>query len=104
MLPDDEAAGHIIRVMNFIWDRRKAATNLKKHGTSFEEASTVFLDTLSVTGADPDHSKGEERWLTFGVSKQGRFLAVSHTDNGDTVRLISARSGTRSERKLYEKG
>ncbi len=90
--------------MNFVWDPNKAATNRKKHGVSFEEASTVFLDTLSITGADPDHSEGEERWLTFGVSKQGRFLAVSHTDAEDTVKLISARPGTNPERKLYEEG
>lgn len=90
--------------MNFVWDPKKAATNLKKHLVSFEEASSVFLDTLSVTGADPDHSEGEERWLTFGVSKQGRFLVVSHTDEEDTVKLISARLGIAHERKLYEEG
>lgn len=88
--------------MYFVWDPNKAAANLKKHGVSFEEASTVFLDTLSQTGADPDHSAGEERWLTFGVSKAGRFLVVSHTDEGETVRIISARAGTTPERKLYE--
>ena len=90
--------------MYFIWDPNKAAANLRKHGVSFEEASSVFLDTLSITGADPDHSEGEERWLTFGLSKEGRFLVVSHTDEGDTVRIISARPGDSSERKLYEEG
>ncbi len=66
--------------MNFYWDPAKAASNLIKHGVSFEEASTVFLDILSATGADPEHSQGEERWLIFGVSSQGNFLVVSHTD------------------------
>lgn len=90
--------------MYFVWDPNKAAANLKKHGVDFEEASSVFLDTLSMTGADPDHSEGEERWLTFGLSKEGCFLVVSHTDEGDTVRIISARPGDLSERKLYEEG
>jgi hypothetical protein len=90
--------------MNFVWDPAKAASNLIKHGVSFEEASTVFLDTFSATGADPDHSEGEERWLTFGISAQGNFLAVSHTDEADNIRIISARPGTKSERKLYEEG
>ena len=89
--------------MNFIWDAKKAASNTKKHGISFEEASTVFLDTLSITGADPDHSKGEERWVTFGNSALNKFIAVSHTDSGETIRIISARLGTKFERNLYEK-
>ncbi len=93
-----------LTAMNFVWNLRKAASNLKKHGVSFEEASTVFLDALSITGADPDHSQGEERWLTFGVSKQGNFIAVSHTDEGDDIRIISARRGTKPERKIYEEG
>lgn len=88
--------------MNFVWDPRKAVSNLKKHGVSFEEACTVFLDTLSITGADPDHSQSEERWLTFGISRQGTFMAVSHTDEGDNVRIISARRGIKRERKIYE--
>jgi uncharacterized DUF497 family protein len=89
--------------MNFIWDPAKAASNLKKHGISFDEACSVFLDTLSATGADPDHSLGEERWVTFGLSSAGRLLVVSHTDQSDTIRIISARPGTAVERKLYEK-
>ena len=86
-----------------MWDARKAIRNIKKHGISFEEASTVFLDTLSITGADPDHSKGEERWVTFGNSALNKFLVVSHTDKNETVRIISARLGTKFERNLYEK-
>lgn len=89
--------------MGFVWDSAKAAANVKKHAITFEEACTVFLDTLSATGADPDHSTGEERWLTFGRSSAGHLLVVSHTDQGDTIRIISARRGTADERKLYEK-
>jgi uncharacterized protein len=89
--------------MNFIWDAKKAVSNVKKHGVSFEEASTVFLDVLSITGADPDHSEGEVRWITFGNSALNKFLVVSHTDSGETVRVISARLGTKFERNLYEK-
>ena len=88
--------------MRFAWDRKKAAANLRKHGVSFKEASTVFRDTLSETGADPDHSVGERRWVTFGVSKEGRLLVVSHTEEGDIIRIISARLATRQERKIYE--
>jgi hypothetical protein len=77
---------------------------LNKHGVSFEEASTVFLDVLSATGADPDHSQGEERWLTFGVSASSNVLVVSHTDDDDTIRIISARFATKLERKMYEEG
>ena len=66
--------------MRFEWDRRKAASNLRQHGVSFEEAATVFRDPLSVTGADPDHSLDEERLVTFGVSVTGRFLVVATTE------------------------
>jgi len=90
--------------MKFVWNAAKAAANLKKHGVSFEEASSVFLDTLGATGADPDHSIGESRWVTFGTSRAGRLLLVSHTDQRDTIRIISARPCTAAERKLYEKG
>lgn len=88
--------------MRFVWDTNKAAGNILKHGMGFEEASTVFLDGLSATGADPDHFIGDERWLTFGTSTWGNFLVVVHTDQGDTTRIISARLGTERERKLYE--
>jgi uncharacterized DUF497 family protein len=86
------------------WNPRKAAANLRKHGVSFEEAATVFRDTLSATGADPDHSLGEERYVTFGVSVRGRLLVVAHTERGDTIWIISARRATKRERKIYEEG
>jgi uncharacterized protein len=90
--------------MKIIWDARKAAANLKKHQVSFEEASTVFADSLAITGADPDHSVGETRWITFGESLQGRLLVVAHTQDADIIRIISARSATRREKRLYEEG
>jgi uncharacterized DUF497 family protein len=79
------------------WDRAKAAV-------SFEEASTALRDPLSTTGVDPDHSLEEERFITFGVSTQGRLLVVSHTDRGDIIRIINAREATRRERTIYEEG
>ena len=90
--------------MEIVWDARKATVNLKKHSVSFEEASTVFMDALAMTGADPDHSVGEVRWITFGMSVQGRLLAVAHADGRDTIRIISARMATRHEKRFYEEG
>lgn len=77
---------------------------LRKHGVSFYEAATVFLDDLSLTGDDPDHSVSEERYVTFGISSSGRLLVVAHTERGDRTRIISARPATQSERKFYEEG
>ena len=76
----------------------------KAHGVAFEEATTVFRDALSVSGADPDHSVGERRFITFGVSNMGRLIAVSHQDEGAIIRIINARPATRQERKIYEEG
>jgi len=90
--------------MHFEWDPAKAAENLRKHGVSFEEALTVFFDTLSATGRDPDHGLGERRFVTFGLSSSGRLLTVSHTERGDRIRIINAREATRGERKIYEEG
>lgn len=90
--------------MRFEWDPGKATENLAKHGVSFEEAATAFRDVLSATGADPDHSLDEERFVTFGISTDGRLLAIAHTDRDDMIRIISARPATPSERKIYEEG
>ncbi len=65
--------------MKFDWDPSKATANLAKHGISFDEGATVFLDQLAVSGPDPDHSAGESRYITFGQSSLGRLLVVSHT-------------------------
>jgi uncharacterized DUF497 family protein len=88
--------------MQIEWDSVKAKKNLRKHRVSFEEASSVFYDPLAATGADPDHSEGEERLITFGRSSSGRLLVVSHTERDDAIRIISARMATRPERLIYE--
>jgi hypothetical protein len=90
--------------MKFEWDKPKATANLGKHGVSFDEAATVFLDSLALSGPDPDHSLDESRYITFGMSSLGHLLAVSHTYRPGGIRLISARRVTRAERKLYEEG
>ncbi len=90
--------------MQFEWDPKKAAINLRDHKIAFEEAATALEDELSLTGDDPDHSIDEARQITFGVSSTGHLLVVSHTERGERIRIISARLATRSERKLYEEG
>jgi uncharacterized DUF497 family protein len=90
--------------MRFEWDPQKAAGNALSHGVTFEEASTTFFDPLSATGTDPDHSIGESRFITFGLSSAGRLLVVAHTDHEEVIRIISAREVTRAERKIYEEG
>jgi uncharacterized DUF497 family protein len=91
-------------MMKFEWTTAKATSNVRKHGVSFDEAGSVFLDPLAVSGPDPDHSVGESRYITFGMSSLGRLLAVSHTYRPDAIRIISARRITRAERKIYEEG
>ena len=88
--------------MEFEWDSEKAAANEHKHNVSFPEAATVFGDPLALTFDDPDHSAGEQRFLTFGQTANTRFIVVSHVDRGSTVRIISAREMTRTERRIYE--
>lgn len=90
--------------LTFEWDENKAHGNLKKHGVSFEEASTVFGDPLSQTIADPLHSEDEDRFVTLGESHRHRLLVVVFTERGENVRIISARRATRRERKDYEEG
>jgi len=86
------------------WDPEKAEANLRKHGVSFEEAATVFLDPLAVTYPDPDHSDEEDREITIGHSGKQRVLFVSHCQRGDRIRLLSARKATQRERKGHEEG
>jgi uncharacterized protein len=90
--------------MNFEWDAAKAAANIRKHGVSFEEAVSALRDDFAATARDLEHSTAEFRFLTFGISVRGRLLAVSHTERRDSVRIISARLATRTERKIYEEG
>jgi uncharacterized DUF497 family protein len=89
-------------MLDFVWDREKAATNLRKHGVDFEEAASAFDDPLSITIFDPDHSQGEERFLLVGESRAGRLLVVAHMERGNEIRLINARAATRRERQAYE--
>lgn len=73
--------------MIYDWDARKAARNAKRHGVSFEEAASVFGDSLAYTFADPVHSEGEERWLTFGLSTLQRVLVVAHAEFEQGIRI-----------------
>ena len=88
--------------MRFAWDKNKASSNLTKHGVSFEEAATAFGDPLSNSFPDPDHSVDEQRFVMIGMSEQGKILVVADTDDGELVRIISAREATHGERKSYE--
>ena len=90
--------------MEFEWDRNKAASNLSKHGVSFDEAQTVFDGTLYIDFYDPDHSYDERRYIIIGQSAQNRLLIVSYTERGSAIRLISARKATPKERETYEEG
>ena len=91
--------------LRFSRDPRKAASNLKKHGVSFEEAVTAFGDPLSVTIPDPKHSESEDRFVLLGLSASSRLVVVAHAERSDDdVRIISARLATRRERNEYEEG
>jgi uncharacterized DUF497 family protein len=86
----------------FEWDPQKAKTNFEKHGITFDKASTVFKDTLSLTIEDPLHSYDEERLVLIGMSYKNRLLVVVHTERGESIRIISARKAVKRERKYYE--
>ena len=88
--------------MKFEWDSGKARRNLQKHRVSFDEAATAFGDPLSVTIDDPDHSVGEQRLLLLGQTLLRKLVVVAHLDDGETIRIISARRLTPSERRAYE--
>lgn len=87
----------------FEWDPRKAAQNLKKHGVAFPEAQTVFEDEDALLIPDPDHSIDEDRYILLGLSGALRVLVVVHCERqeGDVIRLISARKATRPEQQNY---
>lgn len=90
-------------MIEFDWDSTKAATNLKKHGVSFEEAQSVFYDEFAVQFFDEDHSSDEERFLLLGMSTGARLLLVCHCerDAGHVIRIISARKATKRESAFY---
>ena len=89
-------------MLTFEWDPKKAESNIEKHGVSFEEASTVFRDPLSLTIDDPLHSTVEKRMVQIGISHKNRLLVVVHTERGDNIRIVSARNATKKERNNYE--
>jgi len=89
-------------VLRFDWDPEKAASNEKKHGVAFSEAATAFGDPISITVPDPEHSSGEARFILLGLTYRGRLVVVAHTEASDSIRIISARPATRSERRSYE--
>lgn len=91
---------------HFEWDPKKALSNRENHSVSFEEAATIFLDPMAITIYDPDHSEEDERWITMGVSRNGRLLIVCHTfhkenTNSATIRIISSRKANKKETKEY---
>ena len=91
--------------LRFEWDEDKASSNLRKHGVTFDEASTVFADPLAVIFDDEEHSPDELREIPIGHSVLQQLLPVSFTERGDDlVRIISARKATNRERKDYEEG
>ena len=89
--------------LEFTWDDRKARENLRKHGVSFHEASTVFTDERALFMADPEHSTDEDRFILLGLSAELRTLVVCHCyrESADEIRIISARKASRSERRKY---
>ncbi|MFT3878508.1 MAG: BrnT family toxin [Gemmatales bacterium] len=92
-----------LMIDGFEWDPIKAENNLDKHGVSFDEAATVFVDFRAFTIPDPDHSNGELREILLGRTLYGQLIVVSFTVRRNLVRIISARKANRRERKLYEK-
>lgn len=90
--------------LRFEWDERKAIANRRKHGVSFEEARSVFLDENAIRIHDPDHSVGENRFVLLGLSLHLRVLTVCHCyrSNDDVIRIISARRANKRERRQYE--
>lgn len=93
-------------MIKFEWDSAKAATNVRKHKVSFEEAKSVFYDEFAIQFFDEDNSGLEDRFLMLGMSNESRTLLVSHCerDQGNTIRIISARKATNNERKFYQGG
>jgi uncharacterized protein len=89
-------------MLTFEWDDAKNQANLLKHGITFEQATEIFLDPLSLTIQDPEHSDVEDRFITIGMTKTGLVAVASHTDREDTIRIISARRATNRERISYE--
>jgi uncharacterized DUF497 family protein len=92
-----------VQDLRFEWDERKNTQNQRKHGVSFEEAETTFLDDWALLMDDPDHSRREDRFILLGLSAALRVLVVCHCyrASGNVIHLISARKATAAERKGY---
>jgi len=88
--------------MQLEWDPAKALANFARHGITFAEAAAVLRDPLELTVADPDHSIGEDRYVSIGTAATGRLLVVGYTERRGKIRLIFARRATRRERHDYE--
>lgn len=95
-----------VPALTFEWDDAKARANVRKHGISFEEASTAFADASALLLDDDDHSEAEERFVLLGMSARARTLVVCHCvrEEGAMIRIISARRANRSERGRYARG
>lgn len=91
-------------MFKFEWDYQKAASNLQKHGVSFDEAVSVFADVLALTFIDTDHAESEDRSRTYGISNKGRLLVMVHTERRNSIRIISARKATQYEKSIYKQG
>ncbi len=89
--------------LHVAWDEKKSRVNLRKHGVSFQEASSVFLDNYARVFFDPDHSREEERFLLLGLSLRLCVLVVCHCyrEDATTVRIISARKADTQEQRDY---
>ena len=90
-------------MIKFDWDPAKAASNLRKHDVSFEEAQSVFYDEFAIQFYDELHSTSEERFLMLGMSSGAHLLLVCHCerDSGGVIRIISARKATKQESSFY---
>ena len=87
--------------LGFERDADKASKNAEKHQVSFEEAATVFDDTMFITFIDDEHSLDEERYISIGLSSRGRLLMLAHAEQKDRIRIISARRATKKEEQFY---
>lgn len=93
-------------MVKFDWDSTKAASNKKKHNVSFEEAQSVFYDDFAIQFYDEQNPETEDRFLMLGLSNESKLLLVCHCEkeDGDIIRIISARKATKNESKLYTGG
>ncbi len=93
-------------MIKFEWDQAKAASNLKKHGISFEEAKSAFYDEFAIQFFDEENSESEDRFLMLGMSNEAHLLIVCHCEreSGHAIRIISARKATKNEGKFYKGG